>query len=80
MVSIGEIWPSLRALGRGVGVVEEQTEGGAHTICITDLASFWGIRFWNGMWLSWESRSIESVDSNMVLFFFSLALNLLTWW
>lgn len=35
MVSIGGIWPSLRTLG-GVkgGWMEEQIEGGTHTICI----------------------------------------------
>lgn len=30
----------LRTLGWGYGVMKEQIEGGAHTICITDLASF----------------------------------------
>lgn len=32
-----------KTLGQGVGVVEEQIEGGAHAIFLTDLASLWGI-------------------------------------
>lgn len=32
-----------KTLEQWEGVVEEQNEGGAHAICLTDLASFWGI-------------------------------------
>ena len=55
----------IKNFERGEAGVEEQIEGRAHTICITNLASFWGVKFWNGISLSLESRSIEYVAGNM---------------
>lgn len=54
-------WRNMAIIKNFGEVGGQQNEGGAHTICITHLASFWGIKFWNRMWLSQERRGSDCV-------------------